>query len=346
MKILHVLSSQIFSGAENVVCQIIGMFADRPDVEMAYCSPAGTNVPSLQERGINFLPIDKLSVKELKRVINDYEPDIIQAHDMRASFVAARACGNIHLISHIHNNNFNSRGLSPKSIAYFFAAKKAKHIIWVSQSSFNGYAFSGKFKDKSTVLYNVIDTDALMERMAKDDNSYDYDAIFVGRMTYQKNLHKLLQIARLAADKKLDIKIAIAGKGEDEAELKELATSLDLNDNVTFLGFQSNPAKMLHDSKCMVLTSRWEGTPMVALEAIALGTPIVSTPVDGMLDLVTDKVNGYLIEDDLAFADKLVLIANDADLHEKLVAGQLARSKEVNNIENYKAKLCQIYGIE
>lgn len=345
MKVLHVLYSQIFSGAENVVCQIIGMFNDDPNVEMAYCSPAGTNVPALAERGIDFRSLEKFSVSEIKRVINEYKPDIIHAHDMRASFAAARACGDIPLVSHIHNNAFDSRGISPKSIAYLFAAQKAKNIIWVSKSAFNGYAFSKYFKDKSRILYNVMDADALRERMEKDTNEYDFDIIFVGRMTYPKNIQRLLHILRRACDKNDSIKVAIVGDGEEEDEIKALCTSLNLDSNVNFLGFQSNPTKMLHDSKIMVMTSRWEGLPMVALEAIALSVPIISTPTDGLKDLVKPGVNGFLFDDDNLFADKLVEVLADEELRSKLKEGQRLRSLEVNNIENYKAKLCSIYGI-
>ena len=61
-------------------------------------------------------------------------------------------------------------------------------------------------------------------------------------------------------------------------ETRAVCQSLGLQKNVQFLGFQSNPIKMVHDSKVMVLTSRWEGTPMCAMEAMAVGTPVVSTP--------------------------------------------------------------------
>ena len=344
MKVLHILTSHIFSGAENVVCQIVSMVKDNPEIEMAYCSPDGTVRAALEERDINFLPIEKANTSEIKRIISEFKPDIIHAHDMRASFLAAKSCGSIPLVSHIHNNNFNSRGISPKSIAYFYAAIKAKHIIWVSQSSFEGYAFSGALKNKSTVLYNVIDYGDLNRRVALDSNTYDYDALFVGRFVYQKNLHRLLKIARIAADLKPDIKIALAGTGEDEEGLKELCAELKLQNNVFFLGYQQNPLKLLHDSKMMVLTSRWEGTPMIALESIALGIPIVSTPSDGMNDLIRDGINGYLTVDDRDFAEKIVAIASDKDLRDNLVSNQLKRAKEVNDVETYKSTLLKIYG--
>ena len=345
MKILHILSSNIFSGAENVVCQIIGMFKGDADVEMAYCSPEGTNRKALEERDINFIPLNKLNISEIRRAIDAYQPDIIHAHDMRAGFLAARACGRIPLISHIHNNAFNSRGISPKSIAYYFAAKKAKKIIWVSDSAFAGYAFHSSFKDKSIVLYNVMNEADLMRKVAEDTNDYNYDIIFVGRMSYPKNIERLLAILRIACNIKPELNIAVVGNGEEEQEVRRLATSLKLDDNVKFLGFQSNPSKMLHDSKVMVMTSRWEGTPMVALEAIALGVPIVSTPTDGLKVLIRNGENGFLSDDNEEFAKLLIKVLEDDSLREKLSKGQLARSKEVNNIDNYKATLKKVYGI-
>ena len=91
MKILHVLYSNRFSGAENVVCQIIGMMKKVPGVEMIYCSPDGQIREALSERGIAFEPIADLNKSELRRVIAKVKPDVVHAHDMRASFVAALA---------------------------------------------------------------------------------------------------------------------------------------------------------------------------------------------------------------------------------------------------------------
>ena len=345
MKVLHILSSSIFSGAENVVCQIIGMFKNVDGVEMAYCSPQGTNREALNARNVKFLPLSQMSVADIKRVIAEYQPDIIHAHDMRASFMAARACKKIPLISHIHNNAFDSRGISPKSIAYLFAAKKAKNIIWVSDSAFSGYRFHNWFKDKSVVLYNVMNADELKQRLQQDANTYDFDIIFIGRMSYPKNIGRLLHILRIACDKKPDLKIAIVGNGEEEDEMHSLSTNLGLDENVHFLGFKSNPSKMLKDSKVMVMTSRWEGLPMVALEAIALGVPIISTPTDGLKILVKNGVNGYLSDDDEEFAKLLIKVTGDEALLEKLKEGQRQRSLEVNNIDKYRATLCKLYGI-
>lgn len=343
MKVLHLLQSNRFSGAENVVCQIIGMMRNEPDMEMVYCSRDGQISDALRERNIPFVPIQELSVKEVKRVVKEQKPDIIHAHDMRAGFVATCACGKIPLISHIHNNNFDSRGLSAKSIAYYFAARKAKHIFWVSQSSFDGYAFHKSLKNKSTVLYNIIDINALYEKMKLDNNSYDYDVVYVGRLTPPKNPRRLMNVFRLLQEKQPDVKMAVVGTGELEAETKALAKDYDLLDNVSFLGFMPNPLKLLYDSKVMIMTSRWEGTPMCALEAMALGVPIVSTPVDGLKDLVINGKNGYLSDDDEELAVKLCTLSNDELLHDLFSSACIAKSKIYNDKQKYKGKLLSVY---
>ena len=154
------LQSNRFSGAENVVCQIISLLK-QGEIEFVYCSQDGQIRSALNERGIVFNPLKKMSILEFERVIREEKPDIIHAHDMRASFMAAITCGKIPLISHIHNNNFDSRRVSLKSVLYRYAAMKAKHIFWVSKSSFEGYKFHKGLENKSIVLYNVINIEEL-----------------------------------------------------------------------------------------------------------------------------------------------------------------------------------------
>lgn len=343
IKILHLLQSNKFSGAENVVCQIVGMFQADDNIQMIYCSRDGQIRDALIERNIFFAPIKNLSVKEIKRVIREQKPDIIHAHDMRASFVAARACGKIPLISHVHNNNFDSRGLSIKSIAYLFAAIKSKHIFWVSKSSFDGYAFHKFLNKKSTILYNIINIDDLYCKMDRDNRTYDYDVIYVGRLTYQKNPKRLIRLFEKVVKKLPRVKIGVVGTGDLAEETNALCKELNLQNNVELLGFQSNPLKMLHDSKVMVMTSRWEGTPMCALEAMALGVPIVSTPTDGLCDLIDDGKNGYLSDDDDVLALKIADIISNKDKYETLHDNIKAKALIVNDTQTYKECILSAY---
>ena len=343
MKILFLLSSNRYSGAENVVCQIAAMFRDQDDMELIYCSPDGEIRSALLERNIAFYPIFDITVSEVRRAIKTIKPDIVHAHDMRASFIAALACGKTPLVSHIHNNAFDARKISPKSLAYLYAGCKAKHIFWVSQSSYDGYIFHRLFKAKSEVLYNIIDVDKLYEKMNSDVDEYFYDVVYLGRLTYQKNPHRLLEVFSKVLSKRKSTKFAVIGTGELFNEIKELAEQLNIANDIDFLGFQSNPLKILHSAKVMVMTSRWEGTPMCALESLALGVPIVSTPVDGLKDLVVDDINGYISDDDEIVAQKIVDILNDPELHEKLSANAKAKSLKINDTNDYKHAIYNAY---
>lgn len=343
IKIMHLLQSNRFSGAENVVCQIINMMGSYNDIEMAYCSRDGQIREALYERNIEFLPIRNLTVKEVKRIIKEYKPDLIHAHDMRASFIGALACGNIPIISHIHNNNFDSRGISLKSIAYLYAALKAKHIFWVSDSSYEGYYFHNLFKKKSEVLYNIISIDNLYSKMALDNNNYNYDIVYLGRITEQKNPLRLMKICKEIVDQLPSVKIAVIGTGNLEDDTHKEAERLQLGSNVTFLGFQSNPYKVLHDSKLMIMTSLWEGTPMCVLEAMSLGVPVVSTPTDGVKIVVDNGKTGYLDETDEGLVNSCKTILTDTMLRENMSDASIKRAKELMDVEKYKKRIKNAY---
>lgn len=342
-KVLHLLSSNRFSGAENVVFQIIEMIKDEPDIEMVYCSRDGQIREALNEQNIQFAAINDITVSEVKRVIYQHRPNLIHAHDMRASYIASKACGQVPIISHIHNNNFNSRIFSIKTIAYLLAGFKAKHIIWVSQSSYDGYLFHRFFKKKSTTLYNIIDVNALYKKMKTDVKMYDYDVVYVGRLTYQKNPQRLMRVISIIVEKLPNVKIAIIGTGELEEDMKILCNELKLNCNVSFLGFQSNPLKIMYDSKVMMMTSRWEGTPICALEAMALGVPIVCTPTDGLIELVEDDKNGYLSDDNDILAHKVSDIILHPELHRRLSEYTEVKSQLINSVAPYKQKIMSLY---
>ena len=126
-------------------------------------------------------------------------------------------------------------------------------------------------------------------------------------------------------------------------EVQALCAELKLCDHVHFLGFQSNPIKMIHDSKAMILTSRWEGTPMCALEAMALGTPIVSTPSDGMKDIVEDGISGYLTDDDEVMAEKLLKIMEDPGHRASLSENGKAIFDRINDEEKYQEAIAACY---
>lgn len=343
MKILHILNTNRFSGAENVVCQIIGMMKDVPEIEMIYCSLDGQIRETLSERGIVFSPVQSMSVREVKRVIKEEKPDIIHAHDMRAGFMAALSCGNIPLVSHIHNNAFDSRKPTLKAILYRYAAKKAKHIFWVSSSSFSGYYFHKGLEEKSSVLYNVIDMGELNEKSQVAENKNNYDIVYLGRLTYPKNPQRLISVLEKIIYKNSDVTVALIGTGELESEVTNLIKVKGLNKNIHYLGFINNPYGILAHAKVMLMTSRWEGTPMCALEAMTLGVPIVSTPTDGMKDLIDNGKNGYLSDKDEDLVKHVIEIIEDDCLQHRFSENILDKAREYNNLRKYRKSLLDVY---
>ena len=343
MKVLHFLQSNCFSGAENVVCQIIGMLRDEPRIELVYCSPDGPIREALQERSIFFHPIRDFCKEELIKAIDIEKPDVIHAHDMRASFIASQVCGDIRLISHIHNNCYDNRGLTFKSFAFLFPAIKASHLFYVSSSSYEGYYFHNLFKKKSSVLYNILDVKATIEKMKTDRNEYDFDVVYIGRLSYPKNPLRLMEIFGKCVEIKEDIRIAVVGNGELESEVKTACNQLGIDRNITFVGYMSNPLKLLYDSKVMVMSSRWEGTPMCALESMALGVPIVSTPVDGLKDLVIPGQTGYLSDENEELASSIVRIVENEPLHRTLSDMCIKKSVLFNDINNYRRQILKAY---
>ena len=340
MKILHLLCSNQFSGAENVACTIMKQMTY---IESAYCSPDGPIRKALSRQGLTFVPIASVSPKNVKRILKEQKPDLIHAHDMRASLIASLVCGSIPLISHIHSNSPDAVRYSPKSVCYLFAAMRARHILWVSESACKEYAFHRLVQKKSSVLYNTIDIEDVRKKAESDPNSYRYDIVFIGRLTKQKDPKRFLSVLAPVLEACPKARAAIIGDGELADELHLLAQSPPLQSRVEFLGFLENPLKILQESKVLVMTSRWEGTPICALEALALGIPIVSTPTDGLCHLIENGKNGYLDNDNDRLSKYIEDILLDPHKRQALSNEARRRADRDHNILAYQKYLKDIY---
>jgi glycosyltransferase involved in cell wall biosynthesis len=104
--------------------------------------------------------------------------------------------------------------------------------------------------------------------------------VAVGRLVEQKNHARLLDAA---AD--VDARFLIVGDGPLRGELEERVAALGLGDRVTLTGVRHDVPALLARADLVVFSSDWEGLPLVALEALAAGTPVLSTPVEGMREL-------------------------------------------------------------
>lgn len=343
IKVLHILSTSVFSGAENVVCQIINMFEDNSQISMSYCSPSGKIENVLSQKGITYIPIKKVSISEISRVVQENKPDIIHAHDIRASVVASICHKKIKLVSTIHVNDIKMRKFSIKSLSSILILKEATHIFWVSYSCMNEYFFKKFAIEKSSVLQNVINRYELLEKIKEDHDEYKYDVIYLGRMVEQKNPYRLLKVLELACKENKTLSIAIIGDGPLLLEIKESIAAKKLDKNIKCLGFVENPLKILAQAKLLILTSNWEGTPICVLEAMALGVPVVSTPTDGIVELIQNDISGFTSWDNVLLAKKINEYVLDENKREKLSQNIINKFNEINNIQEYKHQLLHYY---
>lgn len=349
MKILHILSSSKFSGAENVVCQIISMFRsdnNSSEYSMVYCSPDGPIRDALSKRNIEFEPIQQLIVKEIKQVIDRVKPDIIHTHDMRASWIGSLAAGKIPIIAHIHNNGFDSRKLNLKTTAFLLASRKIDHVFWVSKSAEQSYFFRRLIQKKSSVLPNIIDIEELKQKASTDSHnasSIKANITYLGRLQYPKNPVRFVEIISLVKKAIPDIKAVIIGDGDEFDLTKKRIQELNLEDNITMTGFIENPTTILKRTKALVMTSFWEGTPISSLEALTLGVPVVSTPVDGLKDIIINDYNGYLSDSNEELSQILVKLVTEKAYFERMSANAAETSEKINNKTEYISTIKHFY---
>ena len=342
-KIMHLVSTDSFSGAENVACQIINLFKDESSYDMRYCAVIGKNKEALEIRKIPVLKLDKFNIHDIKKVIREYNPDIIHAHDPKSTIASVIASRGKKIIAHIHSNHRYMRKISIKScIFHFYIEKRTSDIIWVSDSALNEYIFNKKINKKtnSIVLRNVVNPNELKDIAVNDKNKYSFDLVFLGRMEDVKNPLRFIDIISQIQKNERDIKVAMIGDGSLMDEVKAKVNALGLIKNIIIFGNLINPYKILLSSKILVITSRYEGTPMNALESIACGIPIISTPVDGLLEIINKK---YLCSTDKDFIKIITMLLNDNGLYNKYNIDLITINNRINDVSTYKRKITELY---
>lgn len=342
-RVVHLMSTHAFSGAENVACQIINAFKNDEDYEMIYVSEIKENKQNLDDRNINYYNLNRFSKKNVCRAIKELKPDIIHAHDAKAIVMASKFNRKAKIVGQIHGNHENMRKLTIKTFLLNFITKKVSKFIWVSDSSLNDYYYKEKIQDKSVVIRNVIDSEQLLAKI-NDDNKYpSFDIIYLGRLSYPKNPVRLIEIIGIVKKYIPNVKVAIVGSGELEQDVLNKINELGLKSNIIMFGFSNNPYKILNSSKLMLMTSRYEGTPMCALEAMALGKVIVSTPTDGLVDVIEHGKTGYYSDDNNKLCKYIVSLLEDNDKLKEMENNVLKKSQMINDIKKYELKIKKIY---
>lgn len=165
----------------------------------------------------------------------------------------------------------------------------------------------------------------------------------VGRLTPPKKISALLDAWAEIQDRCLDWQLIIVGKGELEADLKSQASRLMLQ-RVTFAGHTDHVEDYYRTASCFVLSSEYEGFPMVILEAQSYGLPVISFDCKtGPKDLVLDGQNGYLVEDGNVkqLAEKMLLFTHSEETACRM-SQYAAQEVQKYNLDSITEKWCAL----
>jgi glycosyltransferase involved in cell wall biosynthesis len=226
-------------------------------------------------------------------------PDVLHAHLPHATWLCrwSRVAAPVPVV--IDTLHSSSTGKSGRRIGYAFSRWLPDHVTAVSQATAASHLAAGMVhEERLSILGNGIHV-AAWEANAQARSATrqllgfrdEFLWIAAGRLEKVKDYPTLLRAFARAPQ---TARLLVLGAGPLHAELIALATQLGLEQRVRFLGFEPNVERWMQAADGFVLSSRYEGLPMVLLEAGACGVPAVATDVPGTREVLIDGVNGLL----------------------------------------------------
>ena len=193
------------------------------------------------------------------------------------------------------------------------ALKKASHIIALSNELKAATIRFGVPAEHITVIPNGVN---ISQFPVGSKEGRKNQLIFVGSLIERKGLSYLIQAMVSLVASQPDIRLVIVGEGKDRGLLEELTRQLGLQENVIFMGTQSQDrvSELLRESRLFILPSIEEGQGVVLVEALASGTPCIGSRIGGIPDVITPDVGRLVTAGDvhgLSAAIEPYLIDND-----------------------------------
>lgn len=337
--ILHIVNSNAYSGLEKVAMEIIKDLED--DYNLYYVTKQGPIDTKLEEENIKKITIEKMSIKEIRRICKKYKPDILHVHDYTATIVSAFSFVGIPIISHLHNNSPWLKKIHPYCFALLFSSFNIKKILTVSDSIEKEYVFSKLIHSKIKNIGNPVSVKKVTEKLPTDLIK-EYDICFCGRLTKQKNPIKFIKIINDIKKEYPSVKTIMLGDGELRQECENKIKELELENNIILKGFVNEPYTYMAKSKIFCLTSDWEGYGLVAFEAMSIGLPCIVSKVGGLVNIVDDKC-GKLCDTQEDFVNAITQILADPNEYNKLVVQALKKSKKMDNYTEYMTIIRNLY---
>ncbi|MGH2937675.1 MAG: glycosyltransferase [Solirubrobacterales bacterium] len=367
MRVLLTSPSMQAGGAEGVVTMLAAGLADRGHT-IGLAAPPGVRDAELLDVPHARLPIDDhgraalgaaRTTYQLARAIRRFSPDLVHAQNVKSSVTARAAAvaghpdGRPPVLATFH-------GVLPDE--YARAARllhAADHTVCVSADLQESIVAAGLGSRRTSLVRNAItaaeplgaaERAALNEELGLDGAPV---VAIVGRLVPQKAHERFVAAAAGVAARLPATRFLILGDGPRRAEIEGLVAAADLGGSVTFTGVRSDARRVIARADLLVFSSEWEGLSIAALEALAAGTPVVSTDVQGMRELLVESGAGAVVprDDGTALGDRIVGLLSDeeerrrmGDAAERMIAAEYSIETMVDAYEGLYERLCRSPG--
>lgn len=335
MKVLHLISGGDTGGAKTHIISLMKGFKGLVEAKLI-CFLKESFYDDVKKAGIDIEVFEQRSrmdlsiISRLEREIRLKDYDIIHCHGARANFVGMllRPKVNKPLVTTIHSDyeldfkdNFYKRLIFTNLNK--MALKRFDYYIAISDSFKEMLVERGFKAERIFTAYNGIDLDEEMDYISKEDFLKRYGIHGAGktivgiaaRLDQVKDHETFIKAAELVLRKRKDVIFLIAGDGNEGKKLKAMAEDLGIGDYVHFLGFVKDPYSFFNAIDINTLTSISESFPYVILEGARMKKTIISTRVGGVVKLIKEGQNGYIIDvgDYKALANRIELLLDDKE---------------------------------
>jgi glycosyltransferase involved in cell wall biosynthesis len=296
-----VIGQLTYGGAESQVYELARRLAERHHV-VVYCLSSATTPygDRLIDAGIRVRMMPSRGRFDLTRVVSlanwlrRDRIDIAHAFLFIASayaYLATRLARRVRLVASARNCKLEPHPLRRTVMRRAFRLSDAVVCNSQEAADFAVEHYAAR-RGNVRVVYNGVDA----ERFTGSREAHNGIRIgTIGRVEVQKNLAMFLRAAAAVSSTRPDAKFVVAGDGSLRAEMTRVSNELGLADKVEFLGPVRDVPALLASLDQFWLTSDWEGTPNVVLEAMAAGLPVIATAVGGTPEVIDDGKTGVLI---------------------------------------------------
>ncbi len=358
-RILYVIENGSFGGGERAFAQVVsGIDKDRYELYAA-CIPQGLYYEKIKINA-RVLPweiknrFDFKKISKLREIINENNIDIVHSQGPRADFytrLAAKSTKAL-IVSTVATPVEDFDVNLFKKLGYIlldrFTERYVDRFIVVSEALKRRLIDTHKISpDRVSVIYNGVEIDEYDFTNASIKIREEFGvkegmllAGTAGRLVYQKGLPFFIRAVKYIKDKdpeiSKNIKYIIVGEGALRKVLEKLADDLGVSENIIFTGFRTDVKNILSAMDIFVLSSVHEGQPLVILEAMASGKPIVSTDIEGINETIDNGLTGILVSpyDHCALAEGLLNLIKDKEKAQSLASAARKAVQEKFDIKD------------